>query len=198
MTVFVETARLRFRRLTPDDAANLFELDADPEVMRYLTGGAGTPLELIESKVLPAMLHAYDSHGGLGWWAAEAAVSGEFLGWFGLHPPDDAAPSDLELGYRLRRAAWGKGLATEGSRALLDRAFRDFGAARVFARTYEANIASRRVMEKLGMRFVRAFHVVSPESGTYDASSAEVFDGDDVEYAIERSGWERLARHNVA
>lgn len=194
MDVFLETRRLRLRRFTPGDGGRLFALDSDPEVMRYLTGGAGTSREHIENEVLPAMIAAYDRYGGLGWWAAETAGEGGFVGWFGLHPFDTTHPGELELGYRLRREAWGRGLATEGALALLAKAFEEFGATRVVAQTYEENVASRRVLEKCGMRFVRSFRVGLPElvaTSTYDASAAEPFAGDDVEYAVDRADWLR-------
>ena len=194
MDVFLETQRLRLRRFTPGDGGRMFALDSDPEVMRYLTGGAGTSREHVENEVLPAMIGAYDRYGGLGWWAAETAGEGGFVGWFGLHPFDATHPGELELGYRLRREAWGRGLATEGALALLAKAFEEFGATRVMAQTYEENAASRRVLEKCGMQFVRSFRVGLPElvaTPTYNAAAAEPFDGDDVEYAIDRGDWLR-------
>ncbi len=86
--------------------------------------------------------------GERGFWAAEEA--GRFVGWFHLRPARDTG--ETELGYRLRQDVWGRGLATEGSRALIDLA-----GERVVARTMIANLRSRRVMEKLGMAVVRTF-----------------------------------------
>jgi RimJ/RimL family protein N-acetyltransferase len=188
--VFLETERLRLRRFTAEDVELLVELDSDPEVMRFLSGGAATPRAFIETAVLPRFVASYAKYGGLGWWAAEDRANGEFVGWFGLHP--SGRDGEMELGYRLQRAAWNRGLATEGSLVLLRVAF-ERGADRVMAQTYEKNVASRRVMEKIGMRFVRAFRVASSDemAGTFDAASAAAFDGDDVEYAIERREWER-------
>ncbi|MEX0781033.1 MAG: GNAT family N-acetyltransferase [Dehalococcoidia bacterium] len=188
MHVFLETERMVLRRLTGADAELLCELDSDPEVMRWLSGGAPTPLELIRDEILPRFMSYYDQAGGLGYWAANEKESREFLGWFALHPVDDRPGDEAEVGYRLRRAAWGKGYATEGVRALLRKGFEEHGLLRVFGTTYEENVASRRVMEKAGMRLVRTFRL-SPEDatggGTY-VSTGEAWDGDDVEYAIER------------
>ncbi|EEP72032.1 acetyltransferase [Micromonospora sp. ATCC 39149] len=205
--VLLETGRMRLRRFTEGDADALTELDSDPEVMRYLTGGRPTPADVVRGELLPRLLAGYDRHPGLGRWAALDRATGAFLGWFALNPgalsgfdapagseagalpgPAAAAPpltaqpvaaqpvaaqpttaeavaaqpvvaTQAELGYRLRRAAWGRGLATEGSRALVRYAFTTLGLARVWAQTMAVNTASRRVMEKAGLRYVRTFHL---------------------------------------
>ena len=155
--VLLETARLRLRRFTMDDVDHLVELDSDPEVMRFLTGGRPTPSATVRDEHLPRLLARYDRHPGLGRWAAEDRTTGEFLGWFALDPAEDG--TQAELGYRLRRAAWGRGLATEGSRALLRHAFETVGLRRVWAETMAVNRRSRSVMEKAGLRYVRTFHL---------------------------------------
>ena len=131
--VFLKTERLTLRPFTADDIELLVELDSDPEVMRFLSGGAPTSRGIIEARVLPRFMARYEQVEGPGYWAAFDAQAGEFLGWFALHPVDDR-PGELELGYRLRRSAWGNGLATEGSLALLREGFRR-GATAVFAQT---------------------------------------------------------------
>lgn len=202
MRVYLETERLLLRRFTPDDVDNLVALDADPAVMRYLSGGAPTPREMIERDVLPRWLAYYDRAPGFGHWAAVARAGWEFLGWFGFHPTVGDDPAEVELGYRLRQAAWGKGYATEGSRALIRRGFTELGVRRVIASTYEDNIGSRRVMEKVGLTLVRSYRPTLEElaaHGTYDTAAAllDLFPGDDVEYALERADWERQAEASV-
>src|SRR5215212_5130912 len=98
-----------------DDVDNLVALDGDPSVMRYITGGPPTPRETLEHDHLPAYLDYYERYAGYGFWVAIEKESGEFLGWFHLRPHDDDLPDEPELGYRLRRSAWGKGYASEGS-----------------------------------------------------------------------------------
>ena len=184
--IFLETDRLLLRRFTENDVENLVELDSDPEVMRFINGGRPTSPQEIESDFLPAFLDYYERFAGYGFWAAIEKSTGQFVGWFHFRPAKDAAPGEVELGYRLRKAAWRKGYATEGSRALIEKGFTDFGVQRVVASTMVVNVASRRVMEKAGLKFVRIFHQHWPDK----------IDGDeegDVEYALLRSEWERRA-----
>lgn len=178
MAVLLETSRLALREVTTNDLDNLCELNNDPEVMRYVTGGKGTPRERIRDEIIPFWLGLYEHKDGLGYWVAETA-GGEFTGWFHFRAGNGAG---AELGYRLRRGAWGRGYATEGSRALISRGFTDLGVQRVFAHTMTINVASRRVMEKCGLVYVRTFH---------DDALAGI-DGSEqgeVEYALTREEW---------
>jgi RimJ/RimL family protein N-acetyltransferase len=182
MAAYLETERLQLRRFTMDDVDLLVELDSDPAVMRYITGGRPTARAEIETDILPWWLAAYERTPGYGFWAAIEKASGAFIGWFHLRPADEDKPDELELGYRLCTSAWGQGYATEGSRALLERAFRELGAERVTAGTMAVNTASRRVMEKAGLRYLRTFRADWPDR----------IDGDehgDVEYALTRAEW---------
>ena len=197
------TARLLLRRFTPADEDDLVALDGDPEVMRYLSGGPATPREQIHERVLPRFIALSAQSSALGYWAAEGRDDGTFLGWFALHPvAGDAAAggwvdtddhAQVELGYRLRREAWGRGLATEGSRALIDRAFRELDVRRIVATTYQYNTGSRRVMEKCGLTHIRSFKLIPAEqidAGNH-TSGGDIWEGDEVEYALERAEWER-------
>jgi RimJ/RimL family protein N-acetyltransferase len=186
MQGFLETQRLVLRRLTTADADNLVSLDADPDVMRFVTGGIPTSRDEIETDVLPAFLAYYDRYDGYGFWAVIEKATGEFLGWFHFRPRPHAAPGEVELGYRLRKPAWGKGYATEVSRALIRKGFTELGVQRVVAEAMVVNVASRRVMEKAGLRLVRTFHQPWPYP----------VDGDqygDVEYALDKADWQDQA-----
>ena len=152
------TDRLRLRPATMDDAALFLELDSDPEVVRWaqpeLIDDPLTP-EQIRSDVL-APLHEARTAGRPGdRWIAETREGGEFLGWFFLRP-DAGAEAVFELGYRLRRAAWGHGYATEGARRLMAHAFDDLGAQRLVATAVAPNRASINVLEKLGFTYERS------------------------------------------
>ncbi|MCO5175446.1 MAG: GNAT family N-acetyltransferase [Thermomicrobiales bacterium] len=193
MHVYLETDRLILRRFTEDDLDLLVQLDSDPVVMRYISGGPATPREAIEQVILPAWLRHYERGNDLGFWAAIEKDTGDFLGWFHFRATDE--DDVVELGYRLRQSAWGKGYATEGSQALIDRGFRDLGIQRVVASTYQDNAGSRRVMEKVGMTLARTYRMTPEElseDGIYDmATSVAAFPGEDVEYALDRTEWER-------
>ena len=194
MGVEFETARLRARRFTPADVPLLVELDSDPEVMRYLSGGRPTPEAVVRERILPRILAEYDRR-CLGTFALEVKATGQFIGWVSLRTVGHE-PGVAELGYRLRRGAWGHGFATEAATAVIDRAFAFGSIRRVVATTYEENLPSRRVMERLGMRFVRSFRLSAEEAAAADSfepGGGEPWDGEDVEYAIERHDW--LANH---
>ncbi len=156
MQIFLETDRLLLRELTPEDVDNLFALDNDPEVMRLINGGQPVPYEVIRDQNLPRYRQGYADGSGYGFYGAIEKAADNFLGWFCFRPPP-GRPDDVELGYRLHKVAWGKGYATEGSRALIHKGFTELGTRRVIAHTLEQNAASRRVMEKAGMRFARSF-----------------------------------------
>jgi len=191
--LFLETERVALRRFTEADVDLLFELDGDPDVMRFLSGGKPTPRDVIQHEILPRFLHSYERGEGFGYWAAMEKTSGDFLGWFSFRPPAAAVPNEVELGYRLRKAAWGRGYATEVSRALIRKGFTELGLRRVIATTYQDNLASRRVMEKAGMTLVRTFRFTPADlsaQGTYQVASQDLWEGDDVEYALEKADWD--------
>ncbi|HEY7145338.1 MAG TPA: GNAT family N-acetyltransferase [Streptosporangiaceae bacterium] len=183
MHVILKTPRLTIRQFTEGDVDNLSDLNSDPEVMRYL--GRPAPPEILRDKIIPFHLDVYKRLDRLGTWAAESPGNGAFLGWFHFRPGPDGDITNVDLGYRLRRAAWNKGYATEGSRALIDMGFTGLGVQRVFAHTMTVNAASRRVLEKCGLTLVRTTR--------YDGPDADIIDGaehGEVEYALTKAGWQ--------
>jgi len=183
MIVFLETDRLLLRRFTPDDLGALYALDGDPAVIRFTNlDGKRAPYALYRDVLIPRNLAYYDKYPGYGYWVAVEKCTGEDLGWFHFRPDYDD-PDEIELGYRLRRSAWGKGYATEGSRALVRKGFEELGTVRVTATALAANRASVRVMEKSGLRHERD-HVhesADPEMGEMTAHPA-------VKYRLDREG----------
>jgi RimJ/RimL family protein N-acetyltransferase len=186
MRAFLETERLLLRAFTEADTDQLFALDNDREVMRFINGGKPTSRETIRTRTLPRLLHDYPCFGTRGYWAAEEKTTEAFLGWFEFRPMDEHNPAVVELGYRLIKAAWGKGYATEGSRALISKGFTDLGVERVTANTMAVNTSSRRVMEKSGLKFLRNFTGDWPEA-------IEGSEHGEVEYELTRTGWEQNA-----
>ena len=150
--IYLETERIILRRFTPEDLDNLHALDSDPEVMRYLTNGAAPSREATQEK-LRNRIAEYDRTPNFGVWAAIEKETGAFIGWFHFRPDARNPDEDIELGYRLMRAAWGKGYATEVSRALIRKGFEELNVKRITARAMKANVNSWRVMEKVGMNF---------------------------------------------
>jgi RimJ/RimL family protein N-acetyltransferase len=185
--ILLETERLRLRRFVAADADLLTTLDADPEVMRYITYGRPTPRADYVDTYLPEWLSLYEAQPGLGFFAAEHRDTGEFLGWFHLRD-DRIEPDYVELGYRFQRSAWGRGYATEGARALLAHGFGRLGRERISARTLLGNNASQRVMEKCGLRRVGEFvYAQDVIAGRGEQERAAVM------YAITRAEWAALS-----
>jgi RimJ/RimL family protein N-acetyltransferase len=177
MDVFLETERLVLRRFTHADVESLFSLHNDPDVMRFLNGGRAASRREIEREYRERFTKD-------GYRAVIEQATDDFIGWFGFHPREDRGPHQFELGYRLRRSAWGQGYATEGSRALSRKGFTELGMRRIFAETMAVNLASRRVMEKSGLEYVLTFH----EDWSDPIAGAE---HGEVEYALTRAAWER-------
>ena len=183
----MQTARLVLERFTADDADLLIELDSDPAVMRYLTGGEpeNAP-EVVRERAIPSILAGYQRWGGkFGLFAAHELDSGAFLGWFCLRPERDGPTDEAELGYRLRQEAWGKGYATEGSQALLAKAFTELDVRLVWGETMCVNLPSQRVMEKVGMTV--ADSIPTPD----DMLMVENAELGGLRYEIVKEQWEQ-------
>jgi RimJ/RimL family protein N-acetyltransferase len=194
MRVVVRTGRLVLRQLERSDTENLWSLDGDPDVMRHICLPTVSRAEF-ESTVVPALLAERERYRQFGYWAAETK-DGEFVGRFGLHPSTptenglwEHTASDhtslVTLGYRIRRSAWGRGYATEGSRALVDRAFAELGVAEMRATTMAVNVGSRRVLEKVGFEHTRTVHLEWPDP-------LEGNELGDVIYRLDEERWRRL------
>jgi RimJ/RimL family protein N-acetyltransferase len=166
-----KTPRIVFEKISAADLDDLVALDSDAEVMRFISGGVPTDRQTYLDGLLGRMM-AYDAP-DLGYFAARGA--GGFLGWFHLRPSVRHPETMLEVGYRLRRDMWGKGLATEGARQLCRVAFEHHGAPWVDACAVEENLASIAVMRKCGMqprgRFrhprapIEVLHYVADQAG---------------------------------
>lgn len=159
------TDRLLLRDITEADAELLFDLDSDPEVMRYI-GPFTIPSVAAYRERIRTVWLPQDIGPTRGVWAVFESASDSFIGWVFLRPSTlykfaaEAGwtrATDLELGYRYRRAAWGRGYATEAARRLVGRALADPEVTAVVAAALVTNRGSWRVMEKLGMTHVRDF-----------------------------------------
>ena len=149
--------------------------------MHFINGGRPTPAREIESDVLPTFLD-YERFAGYGFWAAVEKSSGRFVGWFHFRPATAADPTEVELGYRLLNRP-GERVMPSIPRALIHKGFAELGVRRVVAFTMVVHAASRRVMEKAGLRLVRTFHQPWPD---YIEGEEE----GDAEYGLLKSEWE--------
>ena len=143
MTAALHTARLLLRPWRDEDVAAFAELSADRAVMEYLV-----PLT---DWVARKRAH-WEEH-GFGQWVVEIPGEASFIGVVGLETVSYEAPFTpaVEVAWRLARAYWGKGYATEAARAALDYGFNKLGLTEIVALTVPANWRSRRLMERLGM-----------------------------------------------
>ena len=145
----LETGRLRLRPFAPGDVDVLYAQWTDPDVRRYLWDGRVIERDEVVA-VVEESIGAFETR-GLGFWVIEEA--GRVVGFTGFRPIPDA--TDIELYYGLERACWGRGLATEASRAALRYAFDVVGLDPIYIRTDGPNAASVEVMKRLGATYVR-------------------------------------------
>ncbi|WP_030688176.1 GNAT family N-acetyltransferase [Streptomyces sp. NRRL B-1347] len=178
----LRSERVHLIPLSDEHIDHQVELDADPEVMRYL-GGVRTREQVVDTAHRAALTDARRAE-GLGYWAG--FVDGDFAGYWILRPPGDTdeepPEGQAELGYRLLRRYWRQGLGSEASAELIRHGFEDLGLERICAMTSAANTASRATMAAVGLRHVRDF----------DADASWFPPGTDlssVEYAITRQQW---------
>lgn len=144
----LRTERLLLRPFEDDDRAGFAELNADPAVMEHLP----TPLTRAESDAMVERIRGQFEEHGFGLWALELEGTGAFLGFTGLSRPRFTAPFTpcVEVGWRLARAHWGHGYATEAAREAVRFGFENLGLAELVSFTVPENFRSRRVMERLG------------------------------------------------
>jgi RimJ/RimL family protein N-acetyltransferase len=143
------TDRLRLRGWRDSDREPFARINRDPLVMEFFPA----PLSVPESSALFDRIESHFVQHGFGLWAAELRETAGFIGYIGLAVPRFDAPFTpcVEIGWRLDAAWWGKGLATEGARAVARHAFNVLHLEELVSLTVPANVRSRRVMEKLGM-----------------------------------------------
>ena len=160
-TMILQTQRLYLRQMTMADAANAYELNSDPEVIRY-TGDVA--FENVAAAALFLVNYKdYEKH-GVGRWAVIRKVDGAWLGWCGLkYMPEN---KEVDLGYRLHQRYWNKGYATEAAIACVQYGLETCNYPFIVGRVVQENIGSIKVLEKAGLCFVatKSFH---GEAGFY-------------------------------
>jgi [ribosomal protein S5]-alanine N-acetyltransferase len=168
--IILETDRLTLRRFTDTDADGrlLFELDSDPEVMRFIGPFRLPNVEAYRERIRTVWLPQCAAHPARGVWAMHEKATGEFCGWMFMRPATVykfaaeagwTRATDMELGYRLRRTAWGRGFATEAATELVRITLADPTATCIVSAALVPNRGSTRVMEKAGLRRIREFTI---------------------------------------
>ncbi|MEM6511022.1 MAG: GNAT family N-acetyltransferase [Pseudomonadota bacterium] len=154
------TARLSFRLMDENDAELLYELDNDPEVMKHLTRGKVSTMQGIKEVFIPRLNAYRNEQKGWGLWQVNIIESNEFIGWVLVRPmgffeqPDF---SDLEIGWRFKKMSWGKGYASEAALAIAKAVSEPEEVKSLSATALKDNLGSIKVMEKLGLKFVKNY-----------------------------------------
>jgi [ribosomal protein S5]-alanine N-acetyltransferase len=151
MNIVFETSRLLLRQFTGTDAPLVQQLNSNPNVLKYLDE---PPLETVEQAFYilnTIILPQYKNN--LGRWAIHVKTTNEFIGWCGLkyRPGLD----EIDLGYRLLQQHWGNGYAFEAAKHSLDYAFQQLHLKTIIGRAHIDNLASLKILEKIGMQFIK-------------------------------------------
>ncbi len=141
-----QTPRLLLRPFEPSDAAGFLALNADPEVLKHT--GDQPFRDLAHARAFILAYDHYKRH-GFGRWSVLAKDDDRYMGFCGLRRSESSG--DVDLGFRLMRAFWGRGYATEAANKALELGFEAFGLKRIIARAVPDNKASLRVLQKLHM-----------------------------------------------
>lgn len=160
---YIETSRLVLRRPVAEDVGPLAEMNADPEVMKYIGDGQLRTFEQTAAGIQRA-ISAWDEH-GYGLFSMNRRDTGDYIGWVTLAEPaflPEVLPA-VEIGWRLARRQWGQGFATEGASEVLRFGFESCAFDEIVSIRHIENDASRRVMEKLGLHF--DFETTVPSHG---------------------------------
>lgn len=147
-----DTERLLLEPITTLHEEDLLALDSDPAVMRYILDGSIRDDREVLRKRIVLIQEGYEKRPGYGLLAAREKRTGNFIGWVTLQPLDGR--EEIEVGYRLAKAFWGQGYATELGRELMRHGWETMGLQKIVGITHPENKASQRVLEKLGLERV--------------------------------------------
>jgi len=151
MHIVFESPRLLLRQFTEEDAPLIFQLNSDPEVIKYVHEPLLTSEDQARKIIVDVIMPQYKNN--LGRWAIHLKENNQFLGWYGLKYRPELDETDL--GYRLKKSTWGKGYATEAAKHTLDHGLNKLNLPVITAHAHVENIGSIKVLEKIGMHFTR-------------------------------------------
>lgn len=168
MKTSIESDRLLFRELREGDDVALFALDSDPEVVKYVGQKPFTNIEQTRDLITNIRQQYIDY--GIGRWAAIEKDTNEFIGWAGLKfiKKLNGFENNFDLGYRFKKAAWGKGYGYESAKAWIDFGFNEMHLERISAYVDIENKASVKILEKCRMRLVNNFMDEGDLCGWYE------------------------------
>lgn len=174
MKIFTETDRFILREILPTDIEGMFELDSDPEVHKYLGNKPVTSKNQIVD-IINFIRQQYIDN-GIGRWAIIDKKTNDFIGWTGLKFITDLTNNHknyYDLGYRLRKKYWGKGIATETAFASLSYAFNKLNINEVYAIAACENNGSNKILNKIGFKFIETFNFNEVKHNWYKIKKTE-------------------------
>lgn len=150
-----ESNRLGFRELKKEDYTHIYEMNSDPEVMKYFP----EPMTVEQSNEYISKIIDHQKSYGYSKFAVELKDSGEFIGIIGLVKInfDSDIQGEVEIGWRLLKKYWHKGYATEGAEAILNYGHKILGISKIYSFTATINTPSEQVMKRIGMNFLSEF-----------------------------------------
>lgn len=174
MKTSIETERLALRELLPTDDVGMFELDSNPEVHIYLGNNSVKSIE--ESREMISNIRQQYLENGIGRWAVILKETGEFIGWSGLKLEKNVNGHETfyDLGYRFIQKHWGKGYAFETAKAFVAFGFNEMKLPVINAYADFDNLNSRKVLEKVGMKFVNSFELDGNEEVWYELKNPNI------------------------
>ena len=174
MKLFIETDRLVMREMIEEDAKELFELDSDPKVHKYL---GNKPVKNLEQsiEILKNVLQQYKDF-GIGRWAVIDKKTNDFIGWSGLKFEKMLVKDKrdyYDLGYRFKRKYWGKGIASETAIESLKYGFKTMNLKEICAAAQVENIASNKILKKVGMKYIEQFDFEGAKCNWYKIEKSD-------------------------
>ncbi len=170
MQIIFETPRLKLGQFTDADAPLILQLNSDPEIVKYVHEPVLSTEEQAKKIIIEIILPQYKNN--LGRWATYTKSNNEFIGWCGLKYRPEL--DEIDLGYRFKKSAWGKGYATEAAKHTLDHSFNKLDLKLITGRAHIENIASIKVLEKIGMHFISEGIVDNCPVKTYTISKQQL------------------------
>ena len=170
MPLPLETPRLLIRPSTLDDAESLFEVLGDPEVTRWLPITPADSVEAVRERLITRVQHQAEQ--GFSMWTVVERSTGAILGSCGLILVEGVGP-EVEVAYHFARGTWGQGYASEAAAACVEFGLGELGIERIVAMAFPENLASRRVLEKIGLERVGTVNSYGNELLLYEITRFE-------------------------